>query len=113
MKISQTLESLNTGTSQSKGLGTERPDSAGAKTPQVTQPAPAADSAASGSSLKLSDLSSKLQQIESKLTSGDAFDAARVSEIKQSISDGSFKVNSGNVADKLLSGARDLFVQRH
>ena len=113
MKINQTLESLNTGTSQSKGLTTERPESAGVKAPQVTPPAPAADSAAAGSSLKLSKLSSKLQQIESKLSSGEAYDAARVAEIKQSIRDGSFKVNSENVADKLLAGARDLFVQRH
>jgi len=115
MKITQTLESLKAATTPSKGLTTggasEKPENAGQKAPQAAgaDHAPAS----SESSLKLSPLSSKLQQIESRLTSGEAYDAARVSEIKQAIRDGSFKVNSEAVADKLLAGAHDLFVQRH
>ncbi len=115
MKINQTLESLKAGTSPSKSLtaggASEKPESAGQKAPKAA----GADSApASGeSSLKLSPLSSKLQQIESRLASGEAYDATRVSEIKQAIRDGSFKVNSEAVADKLLASAHDLFVKRH
>ena len=114
MKINQSLDSMNAGASSSKGLTSDKLESAGAKTPKVAPQTPAVENKAAGSSsIKLSNLSSKLQQIESQLSSGEAYDASRVAEIKQSISDGSFKVDSGNVADKLLAGARDLFVKHH
>ena len=109
MKINQTLDTLKADTSPTKGLTSEKPESSG----QKAAPAAAAAPVSNESSLKLSHLSSKLQQIESRLASGDAFDAARVSEIKQSVRDGSFKVNSEAVADKILASARDLFIQRH
>ncbi len=115
MKINQALESLKSATTPSKGLtngaASEKPENAGQKAPQAA----AADSApaSSESALKLSPLSSKLQQIESRLASGEAYDAARVAEIKQAVRDGSFKVNSEAVADKLLASAHDLFVKRH
>lgn len=43
-------------------------------------------------------------------SSGDAstFDAARVAEIKQAITDGRFKINAGAIADRLLASAREL-----
>lgn len=43
-------------------------------------------------------------------TSGDAavFDSARVSEIKQAISEGRFNVNAGAIADRLIATAREL-----
>jgi len=37
-----------------------------------------------------------------------SFDAARVSEIKQAITDGRFTINAGAIADKLISSARQL-----
>ena len=39
-------------------------------------------------------------------------DAARVAEIKQAISEGRFKINTGAIADSLLATARDMIVSR-
>ena len=60
--------------------------------------------ASSGASVQLSEFSAQLQ------SAGDvpAFDAARVSQIKQAIADGSFQINAGAIADRLISSAREL-----
>lgn len=52
----------------------------------------------------LSSVSKQTQSAES----GAVVDTARVQEIKQAISDGSFKVNPEAVADRLLETAREL-----
>lgn len=39
---------------------------------------------------------------------GQSFDAARVSEIKQAITDGRFTINTGAIADSLIASARQL-----
>lgn len=53
-------------------------------------------------------LSRELQDIAKKLSHGEVFDAARVAEIKQAISEGRFAVNPEKVADGLLETVRDL-----
>ena len=53
-------------------------------------------------------LSTQLQNIEKNLSNGEVFDAARVEEIKQAISEGRFTVNTEKVADRLLESVRDL-----
>ena len=53
-------------------------------------------------------LSTQLQDIEKKLAHGEVFDAKRVEEIKQAISEGRFVVNPVKVADGLLETIRDL-----
>jgi negative regulator of flagellin synthesis FlgM len=53
-------------------------------------------------------LSTQLQDIEKKLAEGEVFDARRVEEIKQAISQGQFVVNPEKVADGLLETVRDL-----
>ena len=58
-------------------------------------------------SVKLSSLSSQLQEIEARMDETKAVDAKRVAEIKRSIEDGSFKVDSSVVADRLLEGTRE------
>lgn len=54
--------------------------------------------------VKLSGLSSQMH------VSGDSpsFDAARVSEIKQAISEGRFTINAGAIADRLIGSAMEL-----
>lgn len=80
----------------------------GAKTGETRAPASSKSAAAalssSGASVQLSGLSAQLQ------SSNDAsvFDAARVSQIKQAISDGKFQINAGAIADRLISSAREL-----
>lgn len=66
----------------------------------------AAPSAQSGrtDSVQLSGLSSQLQFADD----APAFDAARVSKIKQAIADGKFQINAGAIADRLISSAREL-----
>lgn len=63
-----------------------------------------------GVSVELSGLSSRLQVLDAQVSSGEVVDAARVSEIKQAMSDGLFKVNPDVVADRLLKTVRELIV---
>jgi negative regulator of flagellin synthesis FlgM len=58
-------------------------------------------------SVKLSPLSSQLQEIEARMDASKAVDSKRVAEIKRSIEDGSFKVDSSVVADRLLESTRE------
>lgn len=62
--------------------------------------------------VELSPLSSQLQSIESNLASDGVFDAARVQEIRQAISEGRFKVNAEVVADRLLDTVKELLQAR-
>jgi negative regulator of flagellin synthesis FlgM len=114
MKINQAIDSLQAGTPQATELKTAEPAS------QKLRPAPSADAvpkatvpASGGDSLSISQLSTKMQKLESRLADGEAFDAKRVNEIKQAVRNGSFKVNAEAVADKLISSAHDLFTKRH
>lgn len=52
----------------------------------------------------LSPLSAQLSASDSE----QSFDAARVSEIKQAISDGRFTINAGAIADRLIASAKEL-----
>lgn len=57
-------------------------------------------------------LSTQLRNIEQNLANGEVFNAARVEEIKQAISEGHFVVNPEKVADRLLETVRDLIQSR-
>jgi len=49
--------------------------------------------------------------LSAKLATGDdgqSYDAGRVSEIKQAISEGRFTINAGAIADRLIASAREL-----
>ncbi|MFZ4535652.1 flagellar biosynthesis anti-sigma factor FlgM [Propionivibrio sp.] len=54
--------------------------------------------------VKLSGLSAQMRAADGE----QPFDAARVSEIKQAITDGRFTINAGAIADRLLTSAREL-----
>ena len=57
-------------------------------------------------------LSTQLRSIEKNFANGEVFNAARVEEIKQAISQGHFVVNPEKVADRLLETVRDLIQTR-
>lgn len=66
--------------------------------------APGKQASAASDDVHLSALSAQMN------TSGDepVFDSARVSEIKQAISDGRFSINAGAIADRLIATAQEL-----
>lgn len=57
----------------------------------------------SGEPVTLSDGAQQLQKITDKLADQPTVNSARVAQIKQSIADGSYQVNSAKVASKLLN----------
>lgn len=58
-----------------------------------------------GDNVHISALSMNMQSLD---VSGEAINAAKVTEIKQAISEGRFKVNSEVVADRLLETVKEL-----
>ena len=98
------------------GLKNEKADLAAPKqrhAPSAGTLPPVAVPAGGGDSLNISQLSTKMQNLESRLAQGDVFDSVRVNEIRQAVRDGNFKVNVEAVADKMISSAYDLFIKRH
>ena len=72
------------------------------------QPAPQGPSSSTrGDKVDLSEGSSLLQRVEEALNNVAVVDAAQVDAIKQAISEGRFRVDSGVVADKLLAAVRE------
>ena len=53
-------------------------------------------------------LSSLSEQVQTVSTSDGVIDTAQIAEIKQAISDGRFKINSGAIADRLLDSVKEL-----
>jgi negative regulator of flagellin synthesis FlgM len=95
MKIDNSLKTVGGITGQGVSAKSSKTDSA--------KPGP-------GVSVELSGLSSQLQALDAQVSSGEVVDAARVSQIKQAISEGRFKVNPDVVADRLLQTVRELIV---
>lgn len=62
----------------------------------------------SGQRVELSSLGSQLSNIEASLANVPVVDAQRVDEIKQAISEGKFKVNPEQIADRLLETVQQL-----
>lgn len=95
MKIDNSIKSVSGAPikdAQGRQGKTEGTKSAGASTEQV----------------QISTLSSQLQQLQSRLSNSPVVDVARVQEIKQAMSEGKFKVDTGKVADGLLQAAQNL-----
>jgi len=81
-----------------------------------TEPGPSkkaggnAQSAGTGSTdVQLSPLAAQLQTLSQEVQSSpEAFDPARIAEIKQAITEGRLKIDPGAIADKLIETAREL-----
>ncbi len=63
---------------------------------------------ASGEKVELSSHSSRMQEIEAALANVPAADAGRVSEIKQAMAEGRFKVDATKVADGLIESVKQM-----
>ncbi|BDM21634.1 flagellar biosynthesis anti-sigma factor FlgM [Pseudomonas sp. NPDC089428] len=66
-----------------------------------TQEAPKSASA-SGEAVHLSQEAQQLQNVSDKLRDQPVVNSARVAQLKQAIADGSYQVDAGRVASKLL-----------
>ncbi|AYG46046.1 flagellar biosynthesis anti-sigma factor FlgM [Pseudomonas sp. Leaf58] len=60
------------------------------------------DTSASGEAVHLSQEAQQLQKISEKLRDEPVVNSARVAQLKQAIADGSYQVDAGRVASKLL-----------
>jgi negative regulator of flagellin synthesis FlgM len=99
MKITRTTEPTRAERTQ------PRTGSAARSTATATQPA--ASTGGDSGRVQLSDLSSRLTQLETQFPQS-SFDAAKVSEVRNAIAEGRYQVNASVVADKLLASAAQL-----
>lgn len=62
--------------------------------------------------VEISSLSSRLQQMEETIAGTPVVDSAKVDEIKQAMSEGRFKVDTGKVADGLIESVRQMLASQ-
>jgi negative regulator of flagellin synthesis FlgM len=96
MKIDNSIKGL----SPRPGSAPSRPVDSAGKGPE-----------AAGLQVELS-ATAKLQQSSGVAASGGAFNAERVAEIRQAISEGRFQVNPEKIADGLVDSVREMLSQR-
>lgn len=95
--------------SGTSGAGRSNQTGAPVGKPNVAAERPAADTgaathtAATGSPVQLSNQAQQLQAIEERLRELPEVDSARVAQIKTAIADGSYKIDSSRIADKLMA----------
>jgi negative regulator of flagellin synthesis FlgM len=80
---------------------------AASNAPTSNSGAPQTDAKSSGASteksVQLSSQAQAIEKLEAKILSSDGVDRAKVDDIKQQIADGSYEINSGSIADKILA----------
>ncbi|HQN64435.1 MAG TPA: flagellar biosynthesis anti-sigma factor FlgM [Methylophilus sp.] len=94
---------INDPIKKSMGLETERLGSNASKKAEKS-----VATTKSSESVTLSPLSAQLQSLEANVAAAEVFDAGKVEAIKSAIANGQFKVDSGKVADGLISTVKDL-----
>lgn len=77
-----------------------------------TAPKPGPAPQDTGTSVSLGSTASQLSKMEASMNDTPVVDANKVAQIKQAISNGSFQVNSGVVANRLIQSVQDLLRNR-
>jgi len=75
---------------------------------KVPSEASGAAGAQAGDHVTLTDSARSLQKIEEAVAKAPVINAAKVATIKQAVDSGTYKIDSGRVADKLLQFERGL-----
>ena len=70
------------------------------------------NTSAGGPQVELSSVASHLKQMAGIGSSSEAFNAEKVAEIRQAISEGRFQINPERIADGLINSVRDMLSQR-
>lgn len=74
---------------------------------------PRPQSGESGSKdVSLSEKSTQLQALESSMKDVPDIDSSKIEAIRQAISDGSFSISSGRVAEKMMAYTREMMAQK-
>ena len=60
-------------------------------------------SASTEKNVQLSSQAQTIERLEAKILSSEGVDSAKVEDIKQQLADGSYQIDSGSIADKLLT----------
>ncbi len=76
------------------------------------RPRASAAYAAGKDNVSISDKSSQLQALESAMNDTPEIDIGKIEAIKQAISDGSFSISAGRVADKMMDSAREMIAKQ-
>lgn len=97
MKINHVNDSSQTSLGTTKVNGNAKP---GGKASDIA--------ISSGEKLSISDLSTRLNDLEARLSETGEFDTAKVDAIKQAIREGHFKINADVVADRLVESVKQL-----
>ncbi len=95
-KTSKPLPATKVGEATARGTAA-KPETNGASTAKTDS-----------TSVHLGTTTAQLRSMESAIASTPIVDAKKVAEIKQAITEGRFQVNSGVVADKLITTVREL-----
>ena len=98
MKIEKTSKPLPPSTAGETSSRNSATKATGNQTPVET----------GGTSVHLGSTTAQLRSLEGNIASTPLVDVKKVAEIKQAISEGRFKVNSGVVADRLINSVQDL-----
>lgn len=78
----------------------------------AARPRPSAAGTSGKDNVNISEQSSQLQALESSMRDAPEVDSSKIEAIKQAISDGSFSISSGRVAEKMMASTRELIAQR-
>lgn len=76
------------------------------------RPQPSATDTSGKDNVSISEKSSQLQALESSMKEAPEVDSSKIEAIRQALSDGSFSISSGRVADNMIASAREIIAQQ-